>query len=1229
MTSANPSPGVLSSPSSSNSSSLISQWSYDVFLNFRGEDTRDNFIGHLYSALHQKGINTYIDDKLKKGEEISPALLKAIEESKISIVIFSENYVSSTWCLDELIKILECKESKQHKVLQVFYKVEPSTVRHQKNSFKEGLAKHEDKFMDDAKVQRWKTALKQATDLSGLHLKINGNESEFIQKIVQELSSMLPNRTCLHVANYPVGLESRVKDINMLLCIEMINETRMIGIFGIGGIGKTTIAKQMYNLIADQFEGSCFLANVRENSKPDKGGLIQLQEKILSDIIRDPNFKVGHVDRGINLIKEKLRYKKILLVLDDIDCLDQLENLSGRCDWFGLGSRIIITTRDEHLLVKHDVGNWKYPMNKLDHEDAVKLFSWHAFKCDKPDNDFVELTKLALQYAGGLPLALTVVGSNLRGRDIDYWRSELEKYKRIPDKKIYEILKISFDGLNYYEKNIFLDIACFFKGEERKYIIQILHGCGSFPDSGIINLIDKSLIIVNECDKLTMHDLLEDMGKEIVREESPEEPGRRSRLWFYEDVRYVLEEKTGTKKIHGILIDMPPGDRMILSSPNVLAKMKKLRIFINRNASFGRGLNCLSNELRVLDWPECPWPSWPPKFLGKKLIALKMEGSMIGDFGMGLLSKNLTSIDLSYCENLTKISDLSSCSNLEKLILDECKSLVEVHDSVGFLDKLFQLGFKQCSNLKNLPKSFKLRSLKVLNLEGCTNLEYFPEINCEMEHLKCLWLESTVIQELPSSVTYLTRLKYLYLGWCKSLVRLPLSIFQLERLDIVDVIYCQRFVNFEKEVGHNGQSMPCTQENEISSSMEFLTLSPPKSNFNLRELVLSGSGIVSLPPCIEGFVGLSHLYLEDCMQLEEILHLPPNIEEVKANGCSSLKKFLSKSNNLLRDYNFSSSLRKLNLSGSGIVSLPLCIEEFVGLSHLYLEDCKQLEEILHLPPNILEVKANGCSNLKKFLPESNNLLRTYNFSSNLWKLNLSGSGIVSLPPCLEGFVGLSHLYLEDCKQLEEILHLPPNIQEVKANGCSCLKNFLPESNNLLRTYNFSSSLMQLNLSGSGIVSLPSCIKGFFRLCQLDLRDCKQLEEILHLPPNIEEVNANECFNLKKFFPESYNLLRTYNFSSNLWKLNLSGSGIVSIPPCIERFVGLSHLYLEDCKQLKEILHLPPNINEVNANGCSSLKKFFPESNNLLRTYNFSFSLRKLNLSGSGIVSLPPFIERFD
>ena len=143
---------------------------YDVFLSFRGEDTRYNFTSHLYKALCDKGFNTFIDDdNLQKGEEISTELLKAIELSMISIVVFSENFASSTWCLNELVKILECKNFGQI-VLPVFYKVNPSEVRKQEGKFGIALTKHEEKHNKD-KVQSWRAALTKATDLVGFSYK--------------------------------------------------------------------------------------------------------------------------------------------------------------------------------------------------------------------------------------------------------------------------------------------------------------------------------------------------------------------------------------------------------------------------------------------------------------------------------------------------------------------------------------------------------------------------------------------------------------------------------------------------------------------------------------------------------------------------------------------------------------------------------------------------------------------------------------------------------------------------------------------------------------------------------------------------------------------------------------------------------------------------------------------------------------------------------------------------
>ena len=143
---------------------------FDVFLNFRGEDTRLGFIGHLYNALSQQGINTFIDDNLQRGEEISAGLIKIIESSRISIIVFFENYASSTWCLDELAKIVECKKNDQL-VRPVFYNIDPSEVRNQKGKFGEALSKHEEKIKDNKKLHSWREALHEAANISGWHYK--------------------------------------------------------------------------------------------------------------------------------------------------------------------------------------------------------------------------------------------------------------------------------------------------------------------------------------------------------------------------------------------------------------------------------------------------------------------------------------------------------------------------------------------------------------------------------------------------------------------------------------------------------------------------------------------------------------------------------------------------------------------------------------------------------------------------------------------------------------------------------------------------------------------------------------------------------------------------------------------------------------------------------------------------------------------------------------------------
>ncbi|KAG6625648.1 hypothetical protein CIPAW_16G112600 [Carya illinoinensis] len=849
--------------SSSASSSSALKWSFDVFLSFRGIDTRNNFTAHLYQALLAKGIKTYRDDTdLERAEGISPGLLKAIEESMIFIIILSPNYASSTWCLEELTKILECKETKQQIVLPVFYHVDPSDVRNLKESFGEALAKHHERFQEDPKVQRWKESLREVATLAGLHLAKDGNEYEFMQEIVKWVDlRIFKSRYEFDIAEHPIGLESRLKDLITNLEIGRNDITLMIGIYGIGGIGKTTLAKAIFNSIGRHFEARCFLKDVRENSSQQRG-LVKMQENLLYELLGSFESSHSGSSGGINVIKRRLCSKRVLIILDDVNESRQLNELAGNHNWFGPGSRIVITTRDQHVLTYHPVDS-TYEVQGLDNNQAIQLFNWHAFKRDKPDESYVQLTKCIIGYAKGLPLALIVLGSDLTGRTIDEWKNALEKYERNIHKGIYEILKISYDGLDNMEKDIFLDIACFFKGKSLEYVMKILEGCGFSSYFGIARLKDKCLInIRNQC--VEMHDLLQEMGREIVQRESPKEAGKRSRLWFHKDIRDVLEENTGTNTIEGILLDFPEGDDKICLHSKTFENMRNLRLFINRNAQFSAGPNYLSNKLRVIDWPEYPSSVLPHNFHGNNLVEFEMPNSRIKELG-GLISKNLTYMDLRYCKFITKIPDLSRNSNLESLDLGDCENLVEVHHSVGFLEKLCRFSVSGCCKLRILPKGFKLRSLRFFDFKYCWCLEEFPEIECEMEFLAKLDFQGTSIKKLHSSIENLKGLKRLDL-YGSSLKELPSSIGNLTRLE---------------ELHAAGSS-----SSAIWKSLQVSNFFPA-----LVELDISGSDIVIFPAQGVRFASLRHLLLNNCKKLEEILPIPLSISTVEARECTSLKSF--------------------------------------------------------------------------------------------------------------------------------------------------------------------------------------------------------------------------------------------------------------------------------------------------------------------------------------------------
>ncbi|XP_047170941.1 TMV resistance protein N-like [Vigna umbellata] len=572
---------------------------YDVFLSFRRGYTGDSFVSNLYKSLCKRGIHTFKDDEmlLKRKESIA-TLLNAIEESRIAIVVLSHNYASSYFCLDELARILHC-QTKGLLVIPVFYKVHPSDVRHQKGSYGEALTMNQKKFEDMEKVQKWKMALHQVANLSGYHIEDGvGYEYKFIKRIVDDVYDKITRDSFTHVSDYPIGLQSQVLEVRKLLDFGSEDGVHMIGIHGMGGIGKSILARAVYNdLIGENFDGLCFLENVRE--KTNKHGLKHLQSILLSQILEEKDINFTSTQQGISKIKYRLKMKKVLLVLDDVNKPDQLQAVAGGCDWFGPGSRIIITTRDNKLLENHRV-TMTYEVKGLNDNDALQLLKWKAFRNEKADPDYELALNRLVTYASGLPLALEVIGGSLVGKSIEGWKTAIQQYEMIRKRDILNMLKVSFDALEEEEKSVFLNIAFFLEGHALTLVEYILHACYDRSMKHHIGmLVERSLLKFDYFDnRLKMHDLLRDMSR-IVWKELQKEPGNNSRLWLHKDVIHVSNNnRIFESEINHLVFSISAIQRIVGSYANTFKRMKTPE---KHDKKF-QFLNHFLQSLRALIW---------------------------------------------------------------------------------------------------------------------------------------------------------------------------------------------------------------------------------------------------------------------------------------------------------------------------------------------------------------------------------------------------------------------------------------------------------------------------------------------------------------------------------------------------------------------------------------------------------------------------------------------------
>uniref|UniRef100_A0A7N2M6N9 Disease resistance protein Roq1-like winged-helix domain-containing protein n=1 Tax=Quercus lobata TaxID=97700 RepID=A0A7N2M6N9_QUELO len=774
------------------------------------------------------------------------------------------------------------------------------------------------------------------------------------------------------------------------------------------------------------------------------------------------------------------------------------------------GSRVLITTRDAHLLATLKVYT-TYKVKKLDEHEALELFNQHAFRRFKLEEDYFELANQVIQYADGLPLALTIIGSDLCGRTKSEWENAIDQYRKIPERDIHEILKVSYDGLRPTEKDIFLDIACFFKGRNKDNVVNILDACNLYPKSGIPNLVNKCLITIDFGHILWMHDLVQQMGREIVRQESPKILKKRSRLWQYEDALEVLTKSKGSDEIRGIKLHSPNPITMQLHT-KAFRKMENLKFLMVSNVLIFKELKYLPNGLKLLEWDQYHF-SLPSNFCPQELVVLKMPHSCIRLeklFKQGFLFKNLKSIDLEKCLSIRILPDLGA-PNLEILDIRGCENLIEVHEAFGSLHKLERWYLYNCKKLQILPSNFRLKSLKEINLNGCVSLEKLPDLCApNLEILDIRGCENLI--EVHEAFGSLHKLERWYLCNCKKLQILPSS-FRLESLEEINLYGC---VSLEKLPDLGAPNLEILDirgcENLIEVHEAFGSL------HKLERWYLCNCKKLQILPSNFRLKSLEEINLYGCVSLEKLPDLgAPNLEILDIRGCE----------NLIEVHEAFGSLHKLErwylCNCKKLQILPSSFR-LKSLEEINLYGCVSLEKLPDLgAPNLEKLDIRGCENL----------IEVHEAFGSLHKLErwyLCNCKKLQILPSSFSLNSLEEINLYGCVSLEKLPDLgAPNLEKLDIRGCE----------NLIEVHEAFGSLHKLErwylCNCKKLQILPSSFR-LESLEEINPYGCVSLEKLPDLgAPNLEKLDIRGCENLievHKAFGSLHKLERCY---LNDWK----------------------------------------------------------------------------------------------
>ncbi|CAN1333610.1 Disease resistance protein L6 [Linum perenne] len=880
---------------------------YEVFLSFRGPDTRRQITDILYRFLRRTKIHVFRDDnELRMGEEIGSNLRKAIDQSKIYVPVISKSYAHSKWCLIELTEIIQRHEQDTRRtILPIFYMVDPSDVRHQTGPYEDAFQEHGKKY-DEKTIKNWKDALNKVGALKGWHVKNNDEQGAVADEVSADLLSRLSKENSTLETDELVGIDDHVEVVVEKLNLDSTNLT-MVGLHGMGGIGKTTIAKAVYNKISSRFDRCCFLENIRE-TQDQKRGIVIIQEKLITDILKMDTIRVSNEDEGRRMIKDRICRFKTLIILDDVDEKFKFEDVLGSPKNFHQGSRFIVTSRNIKVLGSLNEDRCSlYEVGEMSQSRSLELFCKHAFKKNYPPPNYNTLVDGVVSTTGRLPLTLKVIGSMLYREELAVWQEKLEQLRGTIEHQVMGRLKISYDTLTNEAQQIFLDVACFFIGTNKEMPSYMWSDCKFYPASNINFLIQRSMIKLGDKDVFQMHDQLRDMGREIIRQENIEHPWMRSRIWSAKEVKKLIYERKGSNLIKGLRVEnLSIGVDAIES----LTNLSELRYF--KADLLTTHVQDFNNFLPNLRWLQVHnFSKYNHEECEPPLISFNMKNLVILDIRASCLPDNWGGWSQIQMAERLKVIDLSKCSKFRRL--------------------------------PRFPRSLEI--LRLSYIEG----QEIPELDIgDLKKLKVLYLNCSKLQKITGGTFGMLKgLQELDLTdfKCKNLREVMVDVGELSSLKILRTRGVEE-VEYETPIGLKELSTSSRISNLAEMlELEVLKIYDCKFGFDIVKTNINGGGSSSNNNMITTMLpsSLTYLHMYQCPAwLPSLVNLG-NLTLLEMNDCQTLCNHLD--------------------GIEGLTSLKyLRIDEVKGLARitgltslLSLPDCKLIELIIEKCPDLIEL----------------------------------------------------------------------------------------------------------------------------------------------------------------------------------------------------------------------------------------------------------------------------------